>query len=443
MSLDQNDKTSLLSKLAAYLGITLSFQVVGFITTLVYTSYFNQTRTFTESFLFRSSDSPPTPPGFTRPSPFGNHLFGDYLWIYAEIKQNGLGGYMGASQIFLLIASKLPYYLSLLSLFVVSGLLIFSATKSLLSGFKFPEQLALLTGGFLSTQPLLLALDRGQIHLLLFALLLLGLTLSLKEGANRTWGAVLIAAAISMKLAPVFFLLIFVKKGYWKELKVSLFSLTVFLLIPVAYLHTGIGAWKYQLGLSETNKDMAMIYNSQKYFTESLAFNNSFKLLSYHFSQMESGIGNIAVFIYENYFWFAGFIGVFLCWLITQKNVTKFESVLLMAIASSFLIPIAVGYTLLVFILPIVVVLTDKDFIFSRLNLIYCCYIGIVLMPKQIALGFSTFKNESITLGGILNPGLSLIVIVFIACKCLYLGRRHSTTDGRARINKTKEDAAR
>jgi hypothetical protein len=214
-------------------------------------------------------------------------------------------------------------------------------------------------------------------------------------------------------------------------------------LIPVAYLHTGIGAWKYQLGLSETNKDMAMIYNSQKYFTESLAFNNSFKLLSYHFSQMESGIGNIAVFIYENYFWFAGFIGVFLCWLITQKNVTKFESVLLMAIASSFLIPIAVGYTLLVFILPIVVVLTDKDFIFSRLNLIYCCYIGIVLMPKQIALGFSTFKNESITLGGILNPGLSLIVIVFIACKCLYLGRRHSTTDGRARINKTKEDAAR
>jgi hypothetical protein len=336
---------------------------------------------------------------------------------------------MGASQIFLLAASRLPYFLSLISLFAVSVLLILSATKFLLAGFKFPEQLVLLTGGFLLTQPLLLAVDRGQIHLLLFALLLLGLTLSLKDGANRTWGAVLIAAAISMKLTPVFFLLIFVKKGRWKELKVSLFSLAVFLLIPVAYLPSGIGAWKYQLGMSETNKHMAMLYNSPKYFAETLASNNSFKVLSYHFSQMESGIGNIAVFIFENYFWCAGIIAVFLCWLITHKNVTQFESVLLMAIASSLLIPIAGGYTLLVFILPVVVVLTDKDFIFSRLNIIYCCYIGIVLTPKQIALGFSTFKNQSITLGGVLNPGLSLIVIAFIACKCIYFGKKQSATD--------------
>jgi hypothetical protein len=132
---------------------------------------------------------------------------------------------------------------------------------------------------------------------------------------------------------------------------------------------------------------------------------------------MDSSLGKVGNFVYEHYFLFAGFLSVFLCWLIIQKSVTQFEAILLMAIASSLLIPIAGGYTLLVFILPIVVVLADKDFVFSRVNITYCCFIGIVLMPKQIALGFDIFQDSSITFGGILNPILSLSVIAFITCK--------------------------
>jgi hypothetical protein len=424
VSVKRDSDNSAISNLLTYLGITFTFQFLGFVTTFVYSSYFNQTATFAQSFVFLSKDNPPVPVGFLRPQPFGIHFFGDYLWIYAEIKTSGLGGYFGASQLFLLVASKLPYYVSLIFVFATAFLVLYSSTRLLLHELGLPAQLALLTGGFLVTQPVLFAIDRGQIHLVLFALLLLGLTLSIQEGGNRTWGAIILAAAISMKLTPVFFLLLFVKKSNWKALKISIISLVGFLLLPFAYLRSGLGALKFILGLSEVNKYQQQLYSSDEYFTGNLAYNNSFKLLSYHFSQMESSIGKIGSFVYENYFFVVGFLIIFLSWLIIQKSVTQFEAILLMAIASSLLVPIAGGYTLMIFILPIVVVLADKDFVFSRLNIIYCCYIGVVLMPKQIALGFKNFENSSITLGGILNPSLSLCVIVFIAGKHFSSGRR-------------------
>ena len=417
MRIEREKNSSQTTRLLAYLGITLTFQFIGFITTFAYSSYFDRTSTFAQSFVFRSSDSPPIPLGFHRPSPFGNHFFGDYLWIYAEIKTNGLGGYFGASQLFLLVASKLPYYLSLIALLTTVLVLLLMSAKLLMSELGLPGQLALLAGGFLFTQPVLLAIDRGQIHLLLFSLLLLGLTLSIKEGGNRTWGAILIAAAISMKLTPVFFLLLFVRNRHWRELKISLISLAGFLLLPLAYLSSGLGAWEFVLGLSDKNEIQQQVYSSVEYFTGNLAYNNSFKLLSYHFAQMDSSLGKVGSYVYEHYFLFAGFLSVFLCWLIIQKSVTQFEAILLMAIASSLLIPIAGGYTLLVFILPIVVVLADKDFAFSRINITYCCFIGMVLLPKQIDLRLQTFEPYALTLGGILNPSLALCVVVFIMGK--------------------------
>ena len=325
---------------------------------------------------------------------------------------------------FLVFASKFPYYFSLIILFTTCVTLLYLSAKTLLSEFSLPEQLAFLVGGLLLSQPVLLAIDRGQIHLLLFAFLMLGLSLLIKQGDNRTWGAILIAVAISMKLTPVFFLLLLVRKSQWRELKVGVISLVGFILLPLVYLNSGFGVLKYALGLTSSNKEQQEMYNSAEYFTENLAYNSSFKLLSYRFSQMNSALGNLGSFVYEHYFLCAGFLCIILGWLIIQKNVTQFESVLLMAIASSVMIPIAGGYTLLVFICPLVVVLADDDFRFDRLNIFYCCFIGIVLMPKQIPLGLGTFQDSSITFSGILNPSLSLIVILFIAGKCLYTSRK-------------------
>ena len=426
MGINQEHTATPISKLATYLGVTLTLQLIGFIATFVYSSYFNRTNSFADSFLFRSADSPPTPVGFNRPVPFGNHFFGDYLWVYAEIKQIGSGGYFGVSQLFLLIASNLPYYASLICLLATGGLLMYLAARSLLPELKLPEQLLLLTGGFLFSQPVLLAIDRGQMHFLLFTLLLLGFAFAMSDGSRRTCGGVLLAAAISMKMTPIFFLLLFVKKRHWKELRVSLFTLFGLLLLPIAYLPSGFGAWKYQLGLLETNREMSLMYNSKKYFAENAAHNNSFKLLSYHFSQMDSAVGQVGNFIFDNYFGFAGLLGIFLCWLIVQKNVTLFESAILMAIASSLLIPIAGTYTLMVFILPVVVVLSDKEFVFNRMNVYYCLFVGVILMPKQITLNFAVFQDASVTFGGILNSGLSLLVVIFITCKCFYLSKGNS-----------------
>jgi hypothetical protein len=417
---DRENIASLISKLLTYLGIVITFQFLGFVTTFAYSSYLNRAGSFAQSFVFQSPDEPPVSVGFLRPQPFGNHFFGDYLQIYADVKTSGNGGYFGASQLFLLLVTKIPYYLSLMFLFAIAILLLYVSARLLLNKMGLTKQLALLISGFLFTQPVLFAIDRGQIHILLFTFLLLGLTLSIKDGGNKTWGAVLIAAAVSMKLTPVFFLLLFVRKRAWRELKVSLVSLIGLVLIPFAYLDSGFGAWRFVQGFIVGSKAELNTYSSVEYFTGNLAFNNSFKLLSYHFSQMNSGLGIIGGFVYDHYLLFAVLLSVFLCWLIIQKSISQFESVLLMAIASSLLIPIAGGYTLMVFILPIVIILADNDFTFSRLNIIYCCYLGIVLMPKQIDFRLQTFEPYAITLGGILNPSLSLIVVLFISCRCFF-----------------------
>lgn len=424
MGIDRKNDSSQSSKLLTYLGITVTFQLIGFVATYVYTSYFSRSATFAHVFLFRSSDSPPVPLGFRKPAPFGNHYFGDFLDTYSQTKINGSGGYYGLSQLFLLVVSKLPYYLALVGLLAICILLLYSAAKFLLNELSLPENLALLSGGFLFSQPALLAVDRGQIHLLLFALLLLGLTLAIKNGANNPWGAILIAAAISMKLAPIFFLLLFVRKGYWRNFKVGIIALIGFMLLPLAYLNSGLGSWRVPLTLFERDKSKQATYITDQYFNGNLAYNNSFKILAYYFSQIDSVVGKLGSFFYDYYFLWAGLLCLLLGWLIVQKNITEFESVLLMAIASSLLIPIASGYTLLVFILPIVVVLSDQDFSFNRLNIIYCCFIGVVLMPKQIPLGLGIFQDSSITFSGVLNPGLSLIVVLFIASKCLYTTRK-------------------
>ena len=423
MGIDRKNDSSQSSKLLTYLGITVTFQLIGFVATYVYSSYFNRSSTFAQTFLFRSSDSPPVPLGFRRPSPFGNHFFGDFLDTYSQTKVNASGGYYGLSQLFLLFASKLPYYLALIGFLSVCIFVLYMAARFLLNEMGLPEQLALLAGACLFTQPALLAIDRGQMHLLLFALLMFGLTLIIKTDGNKTWGVILIAAAISMKLAPIFFLLLFVKKGYWRNLKVGLISLMVFMLLPMAYLNSGLGSWRVPLTLFEKDKSKQATYITDQYFGDNLAYNNSFKLLAYYFSQMGSVVGKVGSFVYDHYFLCAGFLCLLLGWLIIQANITQFEAFLLMAIASSLLIPISSAYTLLVFILPVVVVLGDQDFHFNRLNIVYCCVIGIVLMPKQYALGFKAFQDSSITLGGILNPGLSLLIVFFITGKCLYMSK--------------------
>ena len=370
MGIDRKNDSSQSSKLLTYLGITVTFQFIGFVATYVYTSYFSRSATFAQVFLFRSSDSPPVPLGFHKPAPFGNHYFGDFLDTYSQTKVNGSGGYFGMSQLFLVVASKVPFYLALIGFLSLCIFLLYLAAKFLLSDMGLPEQLALLAGGCLFTQPVLLAIDRGQMHLLLLALLMIGLTLIIKEDGNRTWGVILIAAAISMKLAPIFFLLLIVRKAYWRELKVSLIALIGFLLLPATYLNSGLGSWRIVFTLFESDESKQATYSTNQYFIDNLAYNSSFKLLGYYFSQMDSVPQAVGSFVYEHYFLCVGVMFVFLCWLIIQKNVTQFESVLLMAIATSLLLPVAGGYTLMVFICPVVVVLVDKDFCFNRLNII-------------------------------------------------------------------------
>ena len=170
-------------------------------------------------------------------------------------------------------------------------------------------------------------------------------------------------------------------------------------------------------------------YLQVKYFKENLAYNNSFKLLGYYFSQMDSLPGLLGSAVYENYLFFAGIFSILLCLLVIQRNVSNLEAILLIAIGSSMVIPIAGGYSLIAFMMPLAVILSEKNFLFRRLDVFYCCCIGLILMPKQFAIGFSELGNTTFTYGGILNPGLSLMIVCFIFFRSLTLRRREDPSD--------------
>ncbi len=410
------------AKLLTYLGITVTFQLVGFVMNVVYSSYLGKSPSFISSYLFRSNDASSVAAGFRSPGTWGSHIFGDYVWIYSEIKQFGFGAYFGGSQLTMLVLSNFPYYFSYTILVTFSLVIFFLSTSLLLPDETKLERWALTIGAVWITYPMLLALDRGQIHLLFISILFFGLALFFSTPANGRLAAILIGIAISFKLSPIFFLLVLAKRRNWKELRVALITTILALLLPLVYLKSGVGTFKRVLGLVPADKQdaMSLLYSDTSYFQSQVAYNHSFKSLSLFLARLNTFGSNFCEFVYANYFFFAAVLGFLISILVVRKAVSEFESMILIAIASSLLIPIAGGYTLLAFLMPLVIIMTDNNFIFSKWNVFYCFYIGFMMMPKQIPIGFGYFSDSSFTYNSVLNPLCSLLVILITFTRSIF-----------------------
>ena len=175
------------------------------------------------------------PVGARNLTPFGpsGPLFSDFFQIATLASFNGVYESTFTNYppfgIFMLKA------LSDLSLFVVFIIIVFFCAGVLIGKFNFFNKTGILDALIaLTAFPFLFAIARGNLDLLACALVILSIA-SFKSERN-TWAIVFLSVAIALKLWPIVFVLIFLKKGFREPLIIGFIS---FVLSFISYIILG------------------------------------------------------------------------------------------------------------------------------------------------------------------------------------------------------------
>lgn len=427
MALGQNDGVSQLrSRLTQIAGIVVSFQLIGLAVAYVYSNYFGRA-TFADAYLFRSADSSPLALGATSAPILGDHHFGDFQWPLSTTKDLGRGGYYGSAQFFFYVVRDFPAAIGLLVSLALSVVCVLIAVKSLSRELSSAEAFAGTTLLFLVTQPVLLAFDRGQIHLLMVAMMILGFSLQSPESSKRErqLGAIFVGVAVSMKLVPAFFLLFFLRKHHRDRLLPGLCGFVAALLLPAAFVRSGIGSLLSVVGLQQFKKNDLTdnLYSSGSYFENTKAFNHSFKALIGVLHQHTAFVNDFLLLCFRHYSLVAAALVVSFSWIIVSKKLTDAQSLVVCAILSSRLMPISSGYTLVVFLIPVFLILADHVEERQKSNR-FCVFIcALTMMPAQVRFGWLPFNPNTYTYSSLLGPAISLLFLTVMLLKALLPAR--------------------
>jgi hypothetical protein len=404
------------------IGTVAGIQLIGLVLAYVYSNYFGRA-TFADAYLFRSVDSSPLALGATSSPILGSHHFGDFQWPLSTTKDLGRGGYYGGAQLFFFMVRDLPSTFGLLLAIIIPVVLILMAVNCLSRELTTGEVIAGAILLFFATQPVLLAVDRGQIHLLMVALLVLGFSLQVPETSKtkRQLGAMLIALAASMKIVPVFFLLFFLRKNHRSQLLSGIGVFVAALLLPTAFIRSGIGSLLSIVGIQQFEKSdiTDSLYLSSSYFEETKAFNHSFKALIGVLQDHTVFFEDFLSLGFDHYLIVVAAIIVVSTCLVVSKKLTDAESLLVCVILASRLVPISSGYTLMAFLIPIFVVLADNAQERQRSNRICALICALSIMPTQIRIGGLPFAPNSYTYSSLFGPAISLCFLFAMLLRAL------------------------
>jgi hypothetical protein len=413
-------------------GFVAFFQLLGFVAIYIYSAYF-QKSALTDSLLFRPADNTSVAEGFVRPAPLGIHYFGDFMWSFSQMSHERTGGYFGASQIIHFVLANLPMMTALLVIYALTVICVAIACCFVMPRSSFGERLVVSITLFFGTYPILLALDRGQIHVLLIGMLILGMSLVMTSvGRPARVGGFIVGAAVSMKVIPIFFLIFLLRKRHRHAFRSALLGVIGCILLPLTFLRDGVGFVFQLFGFRESRGSTYMdsLYLSEEYFEQSRAANVSFKAFFEILRDSDWFIHPVGGFLFDNYFLVAAIFATFCAFMIISKRVTELQALSLCAIGSCRLIPIAGGYTVGVFLLIAFFygLMTERDTkeYGDRLLLIGA---AISVMPLQIGLGFGQFQSTSYTFASLVGPITSLALLTQIFgnwLMCSFSARNHS-----------------
>ncbi|MCJ7774411.1 MAG: DUF2029 domain-containing protein [Desulfobacterales bacterium] len=347
-----------------------------------------------------------------------SHKFGDYFHTFQAVEDlnpylaNKISVYYPflnlAAYFFTLIPdifqSYIVYSFSLAAIFIAINYY-FLHSKDLVRSIAF-----VLIFTFL-TYPVLFTFDRGNLEGLVFVFLLLFMFFFIRE--DYWISAVFLAFAISSKLYPAVFLLLFISKKKYKEFAFAIFMTAVLTLIALLSFEGGLA------------NNIGYLINGENLKTR------TFVMFTGNNNKVQRGVtlftfikillietGSIASVNMQNFllvYMIIGFIGLLFLGAYTlciEKVLWKKFAILTFAM---LLIPqLSADYKLIHIFLPLFLFINKNDE--KPLDIVYLILFGVLLIPKSYTFLTNTISDagNDISTAVLLNPIIMVLICALI-----------------------------
>lgn len=355
------------------------------------------------TFLFRPSDR------FASEAPgFGNHIFGDLYGTWQHTKDGSpyLAPGVFYPSNYLPAAHLLLKPLSWFSYRVAAGIFLIGCLVGVIALFwrridvedRLTRSLLTLVLGCL-TYPVLFALDRGNVDLLVFFALWAMLELIVR--GRWMWAAAALSVAASMKGIPAVFVLLFLQARQWRAIALTVAMSLGLTLTALAIMEGGIVDNVEALRASLRGFDAASTHGTQG--LQHVSTVAGLLGVVEHFVGWASGLAHAAPVISAS----------LLCVIITATMflpLELWERLTLLTVAAIIVPTVSYDYRLTLILLPILLVLSEREA--PRLPMTVLVLFGLLLVPKGLPVlwadvGLGSFANPLLMLGlvGVVSSG--------------------------------------
>jgi hypothetical protein len=406
------------TQLILLLGLLLSSTY--YILVFVSSSYLHNVP-FDAAVSFWSNDFPRPLPPSTYPVALGNHYFGDFLVPFRLAQQPSPFlapgfvpfGYLPFAAVLIGPLTILNYWCAFSIFLVISvTLIVFSAWRALAGADLLSK--ALLLSVLVVSGPLINAVDRGNLGLLMVGLMCLGILAELES--RRSLAGLLFGLAAAVKLYPVLFAAVFLVRSRWKSLGVMTATFAVCVAIPLLVYQGGLidnfVAMKRQF-LGSSNFDHAATIQ---------AFNNSFYALFASMSRSSiPAIQSFGQFLTSHYYLSLTVVAAIAMFVVIHPHTSILSRMSSSCVVMVFVPNIVGSYVLLIMFVPLlfgVASISIRSVHSSLSGTIQVGILTLMLVPKGLPFPnpFASWSQTGSTYSSVLNPflGLSILFVTFI-----------------------------
>jgi len=407
--------------------VFLATLVTSFVAMYAASEYFNVAR-FSQLFSFQAWDGPGPMPTEAYPNPVGVHFFGDFLLTFRtaahESPYFAAGyfkfAYLPFSAVVISPLFFLPIWFAFL-VFLVLGIGAISYGLWIgLSNIDPPERLVLMLTMCLSG-PFLSMLDRGNFSLWLsaFCVIAAGLLTRQRSGVAPFF----FGLAAAMKLYPILFMLIFVRRRDYRGLAVGVATFATTTALPLFF---------YSGGFMRNFSELISQFLSSADTSHAMrirAYNNSFySLLGTIRLWNVPFVNEIAAFVQQQYFGLLIAISILILFVTLRRNSAEWQTALAVCSFICAAPQVSAAYVYLLFLVPLGMMLNQdgvRDKVDHKHMRIALWLIAILLVPKGIPLWLpsSEWTPAAGTYAGLVNPSICLFLILQAAWASLFTRR--------------------
>jgi hypothetical protein len=395
-------------------GVTLCFVV---------SSYLNK-GPFEHFISYLGSDGPVGYADSVNPNRLGVHTFGDYLlprwqsnlsspWFITDTANGPRNNYLPFTMAVFWLFSAIAYWESFVLFMMIGTIALLSSIWFSMSGEQPVTRGQLIVSSVILTSPFISLMDRGNIQILLTALVVVAFFLYINN--QKSWGALALGLAIALKGYPIVFLVVWLRERRWKDCLISLSTAAFTTVLPLLFYDGGI-----LRNLSRIFRNIRL--NEEMYAYESLAYNNSLKgsLLSLQNFQM-TGISSAAQFGFEHIHSLNLLIVATAGFIMLKKQASLFDVSLMGAVLATTLVDYVAAYALgLYFIAVLTLSHGAEKYSVGKRRLLFLL-IGIQMMPKGVPVKFwsETLTGPTTTYASLLGGTVGILILMICATDIL------------------------